>query len=382
MSITRKNHYQEGSIVRVPRAKGPDVWVYRWRELRPDGRRVQKKRVIGALDRYSTEASAKRAVEQLRIQINAEQDRIGKVTIAEAWEHFQAHELYDPDVDRSPTTIELYHGNFRVHILPRWGTTFLTDVKAVKVEAWLRGLAMAPATKCKLRNHLSALYSHAIRHELFDQLNPISSVRQSSKRLKIPDILSMDEMVAILSRLTVPGMRMMVLIASVAALRKSEIRGLKWSDVDFGALWLRLNRGKVRKLQTKLKTEASRKGVTISQDLADAFLSWRRECLYRADDDWVFASPTVGGREPMWLDMILRDYIRPAALDAQIEKKIGWHTFRRSLSSALSDRGESVKVVSQLLRHAKMSTTFELYQQSSAGSQRAAQGQMKELFAT
>jgi integrase len=84
----------------------------------------------------------------------------------------------------------------------------------------------------------------------------------------------------------------------------------------------------------------------------------------------------------MWLDMILRDYIRPAALDAKIDKKIGWHTFRRSLSSELSDRGESVKVVSQLLRHAKMSTTFELYQQSSAGSQRAAQGQMKELFAS
>jgi hypothetical protein len=43
-----------------------------WRELQPDGRRVQKKGVIGALDRYPTEASAKRAIEQLRIRINAE----------------------------------------------------------------------------------------------------------------------------------------------------------------------------------------------------------------------------------------------------------------------------------------------------------------------
>jgi integrase len=121
MPITRKNHYQEGSLVRVPRAKGPDVWVYRWREKRPDGCRVQIKRVIGPVDRYPTEASAKRAVEQLRIEINAERELIGKITIAEAWEHFQAHELNDADVDRSPTTIALYHSNFRVHIIPRWG---------------------------------------------------------------------------------------------------------------------------------------------------------------------------------------------------------------------------------------------------------------------
>jgi integrase len=340
-----------------------------------------EKKVIGVLDRYPTEASAKRAVEQLRIEINAEQERIGKVTIAEAWEHFQAHELLDPDIDRSPTTVELYHNNFRVHIVPRWGDTFLTDVKAVHVEAWLRGLTLAPSTKCKLRNHLSALFSHAIRHELYDRLNPISSVRQSAKRLKIPDILSMDEMAAILSRLAVPGMRMMVLIAAVTALRKSEIRGLKWSDVDFDALWLRLRRGRIRKHQTKLKTEASRQPMTISQDLADALHDWRRECLYRADDDWIFASPTVGGREPLWLDMVLKDYIRPAALDAKIDKKIGWHTFRRSMSSELSDRGETTKVVSQLLRHAKMATSFELYQQASAVSRRAAQGHMKELFA-
>jgi integrase len=380
MSVTRKNHYQEGSLDRVSRAKGPDVWVYRWRETRRDGRRVQKKKVIGALDRYPTEASAKRAVEKLRIQINAEQELIGKVTVIEAWEHFQANELYDPNVDRSPTTIELYLTNFRVHIMPRWGETFLTDVKAVQVEAWLRSLPHAPATKCKLRNQLSALFSHAIRHELYDRLNPISAVRQSAKREKIPDILSLEEMAAIVSRLKDPGMRLMVLIAAVTALRKSEIRGLRWSDVDFDALWLRLARGKVRKMLTKLKTEQSRQGVPISQELAEALKDWRRQCLYRADHDWVFASAQTGGREPRWLDMVLRDYIRPAAQQEKIFKTIGWHTFRRSVSSALGDRGEPLKVVSQLLRHAKMATTFELYQQSSGNSRRAAQDHMKELF--
>jgi hypothetical protein len=45
-----RSRYQEGSIDRVPRAKVPDVWVYRWRKPAPDGKRVQHKRVIGTVE--------------------------------------------------------------------------------------------------------------------------------------------------------------------------------------------------------------------------------------------------------------------------------------------------------------------------------------------
>ena len=83
----------------------------------------------------------------------------------------------------------------------------------------------------------------------------------------------------------------------------------------------------------------------------------------------------------MWLDNILENYIRPAALAAGITKIIGWHTYRRSISSALADAGTPQKIVSDLLRHAQMSTSFELYQQSSPEVRRAAQEHMKSLFA-
>jgi len=144
---------------------------------------------------------------------------------------------------------------------------------------------MAPGTKAKLRNQLSCLYSHAIRHELADT-DPIkglvkgSGVRQSSKRVNIPDILTLAEMQAILAGLTDPMHRIAVLIAAVTGLRRSEIRGLKWSDFLIEELWLKLKRGIVRKDQTRLKTEGSRKGVPLTQDLADAVMEWRRVCLY------------------------------------------------------------------------------------------------------
>jgi hypothetical protein len=88
------------------------------------------------------------------------------MTVGEAWGHFQANELRDADVDRSPTTILNYLTCFKVQIIPRWGSVKLIDVKATAVKKWLRGLDLAPASKEKLRNQLSSLFRHCIRHEL------------------------------------------------------------------------------------------------------------------------------------------------------------------------------------------------------------------------
>jgi len=253
MPATRSHRYQEGSIDRVKRANGPDMSVYRWRDLKKDGTRVQRKKTIGDIKRFPTKSDVQREVENLRAKINAREELIGKMTIRELWGHFQAEELRCSHADRSPTTIECYLENFKRYILPEWGDHYLDKVKAVGIEKWLSSLSYAPATKAKLRNQMSCLYSHAIRHEHWKGVNPIASVRQSSKRVSIPDILTLQEMQAILGRLTDPMHRIAVLIAAVTGLRRSEIMGLKWSDFEFDRLWLRLERGIVKRMQTKLK---------------------------------------------------------------------------------------------------------------------------------
>jgi integrase len=377
--------YQQGTIERVTRAKGPDVWIFRWREMQ-DGVRVQRKKVVGSVAKYKTKSTALKAVDNFRAQVNGKQARIGEMTVSELWGHFQLHELRNDTVDRSPVTVETYLDNCKLYIVPRWGTVCLNDVDAPEVEDWLKSLKskkgkpLAPATKSKIRNQFSCLFSHAIRYKFWMQLNPIASVRQGSKRQAIPDILTLAEIGIILAGLSDPIHRIAVLIAAVTGLRRSEIRGLKWCDVDFDRLWLRLERGVVRNLLTKLKTEGSRKGVPIPQDLADELSAWREQSCYRADGDWVLASATVNGRSPVWLDIVLRTYIHPIAKAAGITKTIGWHTFRRSLASLLASKGEHVKVVQELLRHSNPQITMELYQQADIDQKRTAQGHVSGLF--
>ena len=85
----------------------------------------------------------------------------------------------------------------------------MLEVRAVEVEQWLKRLCfekgdpLAKGSKAKIRNIMSALYSHAIRWE-WTTANPITSVRQSAKRPKIPEILTVDELVKLLDAIPEP----------------------------------------------------------------------------------------------------------------------------------------------------------------------------------
>jgi integrase len=380
MPVTRSSRYQQGTIDQVQRSKGEDDWVFRWRETAADGSRVQRKKTIGDLSQFPTEKSAWQAIENLRAEINSAEQRVGKTTVADAWGHFQIHELHDPDVGRSASTICGYLDYFKNQILPRWGKVCLDDVKAVEVERWLRGLDLANGTKAKIRNHLSALFSHAIRHELYSRLNPISSVRQSAVRERDPDTLTIKEMEATISTIGPQAIRVMVMVAATTAIRRSELRGLRWADVDFEDQKLNLRRGLFRKKETSMKTKASRKPVPILPEMVEVLLQWRTETPYPADTDWVFASPFIKGKRPYWAESAMTDHIRPAAIRAGVKKHIGWHMFPHSLATLLGQNGENVNVVQELLRHATTRITMEVYQQAGQDATRAALTPFSGIF--
>ena len=56
-----------------------------------------------------------------------------------------------------------------------------------------------------------------------------------------------------------------------------------------------------------------------------------------------------------------------------ITKRIGWHTFRHTYSSLLAHTGNDVRVVQELMRHAKVSTTMEIYTHAAMDKKRVAQ---------
>lgn len=96
--------------------------------------------------------------------------------------------------------------------------------------------------------------------------------------------------------------------------------------------------------------------------------------------DWVFASPSMRGKQPYWLDNLMKRYIRPAARKAGIHKNIGWHTFRHTFGTLLKANGEDVKTVQELLRHANSRITLDVYTQAVNSTKRAAQSKVVRMI--
>jgi integrase len=84
--------------------------------------------------------------------------------------------------------------------------------------------------------------------------------------------------------------------------------------------------------------------------------------------------------EPYSPDSILTRSFRPAAKRAKIAKHIGWHTFRRTFSTLLKANGEDIKTVQELLRHATVKMTLEVYAQAVTPAKRKAQSKVAGML--
>lgn len=76
---------------------------------------------------------------------------------------------------------------------------------------------------------------------------------------------------------------------------------------------------------------------------------------------------------------MLADYVKPAAVRAGIGK-VGWHMFRHMFSSILHQAGTSMAVQKELLRHADIQTTMNIYTQAISAAKREAVHRVAELL--
>jgi integrase len=376
MRHTRKR-YQQGSLTIEKRKTGSDVWAYSWRESGPNNSRVQRKRIIGTKQEYPTKSSALKAVEGLQLDINAEAVSSAPLTVAQVIAHYKDVELTDAN-SKTTRTKEVYRHQLDNVISPKWGSHRLSDVKPTAFEKWLNDMPVAPGTRYKTKGVMSVLFQHAMRYE-WAATNPIRLVRQSAMPQQEEIVLTPVEVSALLAELRDP-FHALILLACVTGLRRGELFGLKWEDVDFNGAEIRVVRSVVDQVEGPPKTLASRRPIPMSSELSLSLEKWRKQTSYSSPGDWVFASPQALGNKPYWPDAVLKRHVLPAAERAGIKKRIGWHSFRRTLATLLQSTGASVKTTQELLRHSSPVMTLGTYAKAVTADKRQAQDLIAALF--
>jgi integrase len=245
-------------------------------------------------------------------------------------------------------------------------------VKAFTVEEWLKRLSLAPKSKGNIKSLMSVLFDTAMRWEMIALgENPMRLVRvkNATKRKEEPKILTVQEFHALLSQVSKEPFRTMILVAMLLGLRVSELAALKWSDVDFGTLRIAVEWAIVAGRVDDVKTKYSKRLMPMDPALAEALSAWKQKTAFSQPTDWVFVNPRLGGKLPYnpWNEQ--QHYIRPAAEaiglgKGIVGKGIGWHTFRHTYSSLLRQLGVDLKVQQELLRHADIRTTMNVYTQA------------------
>ncbi len=363
-----RQRYQHGCLTRKTRTRGGDVWEFRYYETTTEGQRRRRSILVGSVARYPTVGDALREIEPLRLRLNIESRLGGPVTINALIGRYIEQELPERH-----STRRSYLTVLNRWIKPRWGEYLLEDVKTVAVEQWLRSIQLAPKSKTHIRSLMHLLFQNARRWEMLSG-NPIELVRQSGRRLRIPRVLTAAEIRLLLEQLAEPY-HTMVLVAACLGLRVSEIIGLQWGDFDWDSMTVMIQRSVVQCQVGETKTEGSARPLPINPGLAAHLRELHKSSPYSAPGDWVFAK---GGGQPRWQETILQRQLKPAALRAGIGK-VGWHTFRHTYSTMLRSAGTDIKVQQELLRHANIQTTMNIYTQAVSDQKRAANSKVVEM---
>jgi integrase len=158
------------------------------------------------------------------------------------------------------------------------------------------------------------------------------------------------------------------LVALATSMRKGELLGLRWCDVDFerDMVSVRQTVGKLRgKIEIKPpKSPKSRREINVTQDVLDAVrthtLRQRERRLELGslwtDHDLVFPNAISG---PIHADNIDRDYDRLVKKSGV--KWIRTHDCRHSFATLDGRLGVPIKVISESLGHADVATTLRIY---------------------
>jgi len=370
----KRQRVQFGWLDLKKRRNGPEVWVLRYRETLADGSKRVPSVIIGSILKYPTESRARTASMSLLFSINQGKTEGVPVPFGAVIERYLAQELPERN-----STASRYQSWLKNYIKPKWAECSLDQIKPLAVEDWLKRLSLAPKSKSHLKNLMRVLFNAAMRWELIAyQLNPMSLVRvkDGSKRKREPKALSANEFRQMLEHIPEP-FRTMCIVAMCMGLRVSEVLGLKWCDIDWKGMRIGICHSYVYGVSGAVKTPASQRWMPLDRSLAEKLRQHQlRSASPTNKEGWVFANPDTG--KPYWPGRIQENWLVPAAEKVGLGR-IGWHTFRHSHSSLLHALGVDLKVQQELLRHADIRTTMNIYTHAVPAALREANSRVVRL---
>ncbi len=286
-----------------------------------------------------------------------------------------------PGVGRRPSTVDSYRRNIERNVVPYIGGIELhaltpLDLDGLYAKLIARGLSMR--TVRYVHTIVGKALSDAERKGVLGRNVARLASPPSSSSAKAPEmtVWTPAELRAFLEAHAGHHHLPMLRLASMTGMRRAELCGLRWTDVDLDAATVTVRQSITAvdgvAVVGDVKTKRSRRVIDIDATTVDVLRAWKaaqnRDRL-KMGEGWantglVFTMGTGQGWHP---DTISQAFDRlVAASDLQ---RIRLHDLRHTHASHLLAAGVNVKVVSERLGHASVAFTLDVYAHVMPGQQ-------------
>lgn len=297
--------------------------------------------------------------------------------------------------DKSETTIETRRYIIDGHLIPYFKKMPIKDINTRVIDTFfaeLRKNGRYPRKKTeheeKENKDLSASYLHII-FSLLNQAfkkavawglikeNPMENAQKISvknNKSKKNKAWTKEEVNIFLEATSKKGLVAPFLVDVVTGLRRGELLGLKWEDIDFKNKTITINgtlyrrKGEGLKYKPKTKTNSSDNRVIPIPDAIvevlrkeKALQDKTREKLGNSynSENFVFINDKGKPIDPDYLTRKFRETVKTLNV-----KQINLHGLRHTAATLLMKLGVHVKIVSDILGHSRVQVTLDYYSHS------------------
>lgn len=245
------------------------------------------------------------------------------------------------------------------HILPVIGGYRLRDITPMQIQAIMAGLAgKSNSLQSKVLINLRSIFKAAQENGLVAK-SPVSSMlKPSGKKTVEKEALNAQERQLLLERVKNPRARTFLLIALHTGMRRGEIIGLQWEDIDFKKKVIHVRHNAVMgryetTISENMKTKAGKRNLPLSEDLEEWLVARKKT----SHSKYVIAMENHGpltksSYKSMW------KLIERELPDTHITAHILRHTY---ITQLFESGTLDVKEIQYLAGHSTMDMTLRVY---------------------